>query len=432
MGQQTAFVIHPDNRLEPLPRPPQLCLVEACNLVAAIGIKVIFDAVLPLNRPRAGTFIGKGYAMQLKEQIAALDEPPLIVLNCALSPVQQRNLEVMIDCKVIDRKALILEIFGARASTHAGRLQVELAALIFQRSRLVRSWTHLERQRGGGGFLGGPGERQIELDRRMLVQRMEQIKTELGDVERTRGLQRRNRERTETPIIAFVGYTNAGKSTLFNKITHAGVMAKDMLFATLDPVMRMAALPSGRDIILTDTVGFISQLPIELIESFKSTLEEITFADIIVHVHDMSSALLMVEAADVTAVLHDIGIDDDTRDAKVIHVFNKADCADENALAMAKSFPDCVILSALNGDGIDDFYKAIEAKLSLSERKITVHLTPMMGDVRAWLHAHGQVQSLGQSDDGIETVEVLLSRPDAARFTARFPTEQGVGVKWQE
>jgi GTP-binding protein HflX len=420
MGQAIAYVIHPDNRQDPLPRPPETCLEEACGLVEAIGVDVVFADITPVNRPRAGTFIGKGYAEMLKDR-AESDDHPLIVINTSLAPVQQRNLEMITGCKVIDRTALILEIFGARASTHAGRLQVELAALSFQRSRLVRSWTHLERQRGGGGFLGGPGERQIELDRRMLMQRVQQIQKELTDVERTRLLQRQNRDRAETPTLALIGYTNAGKSTLFNALTGAGVLSKDMLFATLDPTMRALKLSSSRKVVLADTVGFISQLPTELVEAFKSTLEEVVSADLLIHVHDASSPLLLEEADDVFQVLRDLGIDEQTLATRILHVFNKADIAGDIAAAVRERFTKPVMVSALTGDGVSDLENRIEQLLSLQDRFLKVTVPPGEGAARAWLFSQGRVHHTVMCDNGCEEMEVTLSTADFARFTARWP-----------
>lgn len=418
---QSAFVLHPDVRSQPLPRTADDMLAEACRLAEAISLEVVLAETVRLAAPKAPTFLGPGYL----ERIAELAEDyhdPLIIVNCSLSPVQQRNLETRLSCKVIDRTALILEIFGARAQTHAGRLQVELAALSFQRSRLVRSWTHLERQRGGGGFLGGPGERQIELDRRMLMDRVIRIQKELKEVVRTRQLQRKNRSRNETPTIALVGYTNAGKSTLFNHLTKADVLSKDMLFATLDPTLRAFTLPSGNNVVMADTVGFISQLPTELVEAFKSTLEEVVEADLLLHVHDGASDLRDEEADDVRKVLLDLGLDGEAQDRRIIHVFNKADLlADSQIDQLREEYPEAVFISAITGTGIDALHEAIAAKLTAGSRVCQFQLPPSAGDARAFLYRHGTIQSSDYDDDGTESVKVLISEADRARFRARWP-----------
>ncbi|ADE39036.1 GTPase HflX [Candidatus Puniceispirillum marinum] len=428
MGSNNAFVIHPDVKYAPTSRPADMMLEEACMLVEAIGLDVVVAETVNISQPRAGSFLGKGYADQLAEMAEAYDHP-LIIINTTLSSVQQRNLETLTSCKVIDRTALILEIFGARAQTHAGRLQVELAALTFQRSRLVRSWTHLERQRGGGGFLGGPGERQIELDRRMLMDRVMRIKGELREVERTRHLQRRNRDRSETPTLALIGYTNAGKSTLFNMLTGADVLSKDMLFATLDPTMRGMKLPSGRRAVLADTVGFISQLPTELVEAFKSTLEEVVEADILVHVHDASSPMVAEEYADVCQILEELGLDAEMQAERVIHILNKSDKIDDMAGDMAGETREYlenlvgngVFVSALTGAGIDDALLALDEKINIDDIRLDVMLAPEDGAPRAWLHAHGTVHNSLFDEAGNETVSLTMSIANRNRFQARWP-----------
>jgi len=423
LGTNTAFVIHPDVRTMPLPRTADAMLAEAVQLVGAIGLDVVHAESVAFYKPRANTFLGSGYVERLGA-IAEEADHPLIVVNAGLSPVQQRNLETGTGCKVIDRTALILEIFGARAQTHAGRLQVELAAMTFQRSRLVRSWTHLERQRGGGGFLGGPGERQIELDRRMLMDRVVRIKRELKDVERTRYLQRGNRSRGEVPTVALIGYTNAGKSTLFNRLTGAGVLSKDMLFATLDPTMRAVTLPSGRQIVLADTVGFISQLPTELVEAFKSTLEEVVQADLLLHVHDAASPLVAEEAEDVRDVLADLGIDEDQQAERLLSVMNKSDLLDGSDPArevLGNLFEEGCFTSALDGGGIDELLDVIDARLGQDRRTASIIIGPADGAARAWLHQRGKVTSSAMDETGAETMEVAMDDADWARFGARWP-----------
>ena len=419
---KTAIVIHPEVRILPTSRNSDALLNEACGLAEAIELEVIHREVVKIFSPKAGTFLGAGFLELLIERIELEDPHPVIIFDCSLSPVQQRNLEEMLGCKVIDRTALILEIFGARANTHAGRLQVELASLTFQRSRLVRSWTHLERQRGGSGFLGGPGERQIELDRRILLERVVKIKEELKEVKRTRQIQRKNRNRAETPTIALVGYTNAGKSTLFNALTASNVIAKNMLFATLDPTLRMVKLPTGQKIILADTVGFISQLPTELVEAFKSTLEEVTEADFLLHVHDASSPFLEEEAEDVDKILGELGIDGDDLSEKVIHVVNKSDLISTNVQQeLEYMFPNGVFLSALSHSNFQSLFNLIEKKINTDTTVYSFNISSRFGDARAYLYQNGIVIHSCFNENGFESLKVRLSNANYQRFTIRWP-----------
>ena len=403
-------------------RSSQAGLEEIKNLTAAIDLTVVAAETVLLNRLNAALYIGKGAAERIRDLIKD-NEITLAVVNTALSPIQQRNLEKLWHCKVIDRTALILEIFGERARTKEGVLQVELAHLSYQRSRLVRGWTHLERQRGGKGFLGGPGETQIELDRRVITVNIVKLKKELEEVKRTRHLHRKARQRVPFPVVALVGYTNAGKSTLFNRLTNADVFAKDMLFATLDPTMRLLKLPSGRQVILSDTVGFISDLPTELVAAFRATLEEVLEASLILHVRDISHPDTTAQKADVENVLKALGVSKQV-DQGLIEVLNKSDLMETEehaALQGAVSRQDKhVLISAVTGEGIPELLNLLEKSLAAGRLEITADIPVADGAALAYLYRVGEVLERCDEDQ-ICHVRVRLDPADAAKFKNNFP-----------
>jgi GTP-binding protein HflX len=418
-----AIVLHPDvrNRGKPVIRDADACLAEAVGLAQAIDLDVLHADVLPLRQVRAGTLLGLGVIDTYKSVIEK-DGVGVVIIDAPVTPIQQRNLENAWNCKVIDRTGLILEIFGERARTREGRLQVELAHLSYQRSRLVRSWTHLERQRGGFGFLGGPGETQIESDRRQIDERIMRIRRDLSRAVKTRNLHRQARKRVPYPVVALVGYTNAGKSTLFNLLAGAGVKAEDQLFATLDPTMRAIDLPSGRTVILSDTVGFVSELPTMLVAAFRATLEEVLEADLIIHVRDIAHPDSLAQKGDVLAVLNDLGVTEE-RIGSLLEVRNKVDLLDaeqaEYERNIASRDGNAVVVSAVTGDGTDQLLAVVEDRLNAGRCVIDYILETSSGEAIAWLYQHGSV--LERKDDETKVhLTVGLDASDAARFEHRF------------
>jgi GTP-binding protein HflX len=410
---------------------PQDRLAEAAGLAEAIGLEVRAKLIVPVARPQPATLFGSGKVEELK-QLVAEHEAGLVVIDHAVSPIQQRNLERAWNAKVLDRTGLILEIFGRRARTREGRLQVELAHLTYQKSRLVRSWTHLERQRGGYGFLGGPGETQIETDRRLIQERIDAIRKELDVVVRTRELHRSGRRRVPYPLVAIVGYTNAGKSTLFNKLTGAGVVAMDQVFATLDPTMRELRLPSGRRVILSDTVGFISDLPTSLVAAFRATLEEVIEADLILHVRDISHPETQAQRADVERVLRELGIEVDRPDGLILEVWNKIDLLPPESLeelqhAAERAQQKPLLVSAVEETGLDALLEAIDAQLGRADEVLTIAVPATAGNLLAWLHENAQVLARETAETGQTICQVRIARAKKGRLFSRL-RQNGLAV----
>ncbi|MEM7397746.1 MAG: GTPase HflX, partial [Pseudomonadota bacterium] len=392
-------------------RTSQARLEEAVGLAAAINLEIRARGVVPVPQPKPATLFGSGKVEELAG-VVRMEDAELAIVDHPLTPVQQRNLETAWQCKVLDRTGLILEIFGERARTREGRLQVELAHLVYQKSRLVRSWTHLERQRGGFGFLGGPGETQIETDRRLLSERITKIQKELEHVRQTRTLHRKSRQRVPYPAVALVGYTNAGKSTLFNTLTGAEVLAQDILFATLDPTIRALALPNGSKSVMSDTVGFISDLPTTLVAAFRATLEEVQEADLILHVRDISDVATASQRADVNAVLADLGIKADEEHDRVLEVWNKADLLDATELEHAHNEAarhNAIVVSAVSGQGLDTLLTEIETRLNQRRQTLEVVVQPQEGALSNWIYENCEVMSRVDLGDGAVSLRIRVA-----------------------
>lgn len=430
-----AFVIHVDFARDERRRTPAARLDEACGLAEAIDLHVVYREVTALAAPRPATLIGSGKVEAIGAMLDLRDpRPGLVIVDAALSPIQHRNLEKAWNAKVLDRTALILEIFGARARTAEGRLQVDLAHLTYQKSRLVRSWTHLERQRGGRGFLGGPGESQIESDRRGIENEIDRLKARLEEVRRTRNLQRAKRRKAPHPVVALVGYTNAGKSTLFNRLTKSDVVARDQLFATLDPTMRAVDLGSGQRIILSDTVGFISDLPTQLVAAFRATLEEVLEADLILHVRDGAHEDSDSQREDVIAVLGELGVTGES-ETPVIEVMNKIDLLTpkdrQSLLAMTKAGGGLAAMtvedplragvSAVTGEGVEDLLVLVDRILTADRTLFVIRLGASEGAARAFLHEHGDVVSAAEDEAGA-VIEARLSEKACGQFRKLYPS----------